>query len=311
MKFYAYIALSGLCLTGPIGKTLIKKSTEYSENNRRVLNLTGLFFMSILLPISCISSYAFADNAIVAPISASGALFNLLLARLFLEEGKHMNRYTILGIITFVSGMCLLVFTYTSFIGNDIDDEHIEWGILSLFLGIWMFSLTIITNVCTIFKNPRIQLIGWSISVGLLMGADIIASMDKWIYNHNREYSDETNKSIIASCFYIISCVLGIYILNKLLLDSYNPMHIVSSIVLSISLIMDVIADCVVFQRYELWDKNNYVMAIIGLILMIVGINVLQISKYEKQKKEENMDKNKTKAKLSRPLSIGHYYLRI
>jgi len=325
MTLNAYISLFGLALTGPIGKTLIKKSIEYDNKiQQRVLNRIGLFFMTILLPISSIASYAFADNAIVAPIAASGGLFNILFARIFLKEGQNMNRYTVLGIIAFSTGLFLLVFTYTSFVGNEVNDENIEWGVLSLILGIWMFFLTLVSNVCNLFNNnARIQLIGLSVGTGMLMGSDIIASMDKWIYNHDREDWNEINKAIIASCFYTVSCILGMFILNKLLLDPENTMHVVSSIVLSVSLVMDVIADCFVFQRYKLWDANNYAMAIIGLILMIIGINILQTSKSETQKKEKEEEEEKIKllgetigidtknmiikSKLIRPSTIGLY----
>lgn len=301
MQIFGYVSLLLLATVGAIGKVLIKKSVEYdSETQRRVLNLIGIFFMAILLPFANISSYYFADNAIVAPISSSSILFNLLFAKIFLEEGQHMGSKTLLGIIAFVTGLFLIVFTYSSLVGNETDDEVFDWGVLSLYLGIWMILITILSNTANIFNNNRqIQLFGWSIASGLLTGTDIVASMDKWIWNHDRDDNTELTKGIIASVFFAFAAGTGIFVINELLTDPDNPMHIVASIVATTTLFADVIADCFVFERYKLWDQNNYAMAIIGLILMIVGINILQTSahtnKYEQlQQREPELELNST-----------------
>jgi len=271
---------------GPIGKVLIKKSVEYKDkSHQRLLNIIGLLFLIIFSPLSNVASYYFAENAIVAPISASGVLVNLIFAKLFLDEGKHMNRYTILGIISFVTGLFLIVFTYSALVGNETTDEVIDWGILSLFFGLWLLLISIGVSTVNFFNtNSAIQLVGWSVLAGLFSGSDIVASMDTWIWTHTSENDSELYKGILAVVFYTFSCSLGVYILNQLLLDPENPMHIVATIISSVTLFADVVADCIVFQRYSLWDSNNYAMAVIGLILMIVGINVLQTSKNEQFK---------------------------
>ena len=204
-----------------------------------------------------------------------------------------MDNTTILGIIAFVSGLFLILFSYSELVGNEVDDENIEWGILSLFLGIWTLSVTILTNISNIFRNNNnIQLITWSVTAGLLGGSDIIASMDKWIYSFQIDNSSELLKAGVATAFYITSCALHIFVLNKLLTDQDNPMHVVATIVSSVQLLCDVLADCFVFERYALWNQNNYAMSIIGLVLMIIGITTLQRSTnkktpYEKVPKED------------------------
>ena len=284
MNTIAYISLLSLATVGPFGKLLIKKSVEYSSNSkRRILNAIGILFLALLGPLSNFSAYYYADNAIVAPVAASGVLINLLFAKAFLQEGEHMNRYTVLGILAFIVGLFLLVFTYSSFVGNEGGDENIDWGVLSLFLGLWALSITLLTNTSNIFyNNKKIQLFTWSITCGLFGGSDIIVSMDKWVYNHDRaDDSDEFLKIVVATIFYIISGILCIYVLNELLTDPDNSLHVVATIVTSTTLLCDVIADCFVFQRYLEWDQTNYAMAIVGVLLMVLGINVMQSSDSE------------------------------
>ena len=294
MNVLGYFSLFLLSIVTPTGKLLIKKSIEYdSEPKKKALNYMGIFLLVVVGPATTTGSYFYADNAIVAPVAASGVLVSFLLARVFLEEGKNMDNSTILGIISFVSGLFLILFSYSELVGNKVDDENIEWGVLSLCFGIWMLSVTILTNTSNIFRNNnKIQLITWSISAGLFGGSDIIASMDKWIYNHQMENSEELLKAGIATAFYVTSCALHIFVLNKLLTDQDNAMHVVATIVSTVQLLCDVLADCFVFERYKLWDQNNYAMSVIGLALMIIGINILQTSTdkktpYEKVPKEE------------------------
>jgi len=306
MHVLGFISLFCLATVGSVGKVLVKKSVEYdSKIQKRILKLIGILFMAILNPIANILSYYFANNAIVAPISSSSVLFNLLFAKLFLEEGKHMGSRTLLGIISFVSGLFLIVFTYSSLVGNETDDDKFDWGVLSLYLGIWMIFITILSNTANIFNNNRqIQLIGWSIASGLLSGTDIIASMDKWIYNHDRDDSDELQKGVLATLFFAFAAGNGVYIISQLLTDPDNPMHIVASIVSTTTLVADVIADCFVFERYQLWDQNNYAMAIIGLLLMIVGINILQTSTHTNNYAQVKQTESEPEVELNSSINI-------
>lgn len=287
----SFISLTALAICGPIGKSCIKKSTEYENySQKRFLKLFGLLFLMVFSPLATLSSYYYADNAIVAPVAASAVLVNIVFASFFLEEGKHMGKMTIVGILAFVSGLFLIMLTYRDLVGND---DNFDWGVLSLYFGIWILSLTILTNTINLLHlNPTVQLVGWSIVAGLLSGSDIIASMDKWIYKHGRDDSNETYKGIIAAALYTISCLLSIFVLNNLLLDTANPMHVVATILASVQLFCDVVADCLVFQRYESWTVENYAIAIVGLFLMIIGIIILQSSS-EKEKKPELLTEGK------------------
>jgi hypothetical protein len=235
--------------------------------------------LAFVSPVSNLGSYYFAENAIVAPIAASSVLVNLLFARLFLAEGKLMNKFTILGIIFFVTGLFFVVFTYSNAVG-EVNDDNIDFGVVSLFFGIWIFIITFLTNIANVFNtNHMIQLVCWSGTAGLLFGCDIVASMDKWLFVHERDDWNEIGKVILATVFYGLSCGLNIFILNELLLDPEIPLHVVATIISSVALFCDVIADCFVFSRYKDWDSTNYIMTIVGLFFMIGGIYILHTKK--------------------------------
>lgn len=283
MNLLGYFSLCIVAFASPIGKLLIKKSTEYSKNSsqQHVLNIIGLLFVVIFGPTASIGAYYLADNALVAPVAASGVLVNIILAKVFLEEGKNMDRMTVLGIIIFVTGLVSVLWTYSSFVGNEVNDEMIDWGVVVFYFGAWLLLLTISTHITNWFNNSyKIQLFGWSVTCALLNSADIISSMDKWIYNNDRNDSEEITKGLVATVFMFLSNITSYYVLNEILTDCSNPMHIVAAIITCVTLFMDAMGDCFVFQRYKLWESNNYVMAIAGLILMIIGIVVLQTSSH-------------------------------
>jgi len=282
MNLSGYLTLLFVAIASPLGKLFIKKSTEYSANQsakRRFLNIAGLFLVIVVGPGSSISAYYYADNALVAPVAASGILTNILFAKLFLKEGKQMNQTTLLGVFVFVSGLVSVLWTYSSFVGNEINDELIDWGVLVLFFGLWLTILTVSTHTANWFNNSaQVQLVTWSITCATLNSADILASMDKWIYSHEREDADEMTKVIVATSFMFVSNITSYYILHQLLMDQSNPLHIVAAILTCITLFLDTMGDCFVFQRYKFWKPNNYAMAITGLLLMIIGIITLQRS---------------------------------
>jgi len=299
-----------LAFAGPIGKLLIKKSAEYSKKSlqEQFLNGLGLFVLIAFSPIANIASYYYADNAVVAPIAASGVLVNLLLAKLFLEEGKHMDKNTVLGILAFIPGLFLLVFTNTALADNKISDENIDWGILVLFFACWVFTITVCSHLINWFpRNETIQLFGWSVLSAVFASADIIASLDKWIYNHERDNQTEMDKGILASVFYAFCCGISIFTLNHLLIQPSVPMHIVATVFSTVNLLFDVLADCFVFKRYEIWNASNYIMAITGLFLMIVGIIVLQLSNKQSSEPSESDNDIQTTTSLNFPKSLAIY----
>ena len=128
--------------------------------------------------------------------------------------------------------------------------------------------------------------------------------MDKWLYTYEKHETDQITTGIIAAVFLAFSNVTSYYILNHILTDSSNTMHVVAAILTCVTLTMDAIGDCFVFQRYKLWESNNYAMAIAGLVLMIVGIVTLQTSTPAKIIDEEDSGEESEELLESRILSI-------
>lgn len=261
----------------PVGKVVIKKSWEL-ENQRTGLWLRyiGNSLLIFVNPITHVLAYFYGENQFIAPIISSGVLLNIILAKLFLKEGTEMNTYTIIGIVLFCTGLFSILWSYGAILetsdSSSADDNspEIEWGIFAIYLGLWMWVLTILTSL--ILFSRASALIIWSIVAGFLTGIDVIGTYDKWIFNSASNSAVEIVKGIIASLLYTGSSLLSIYIINQLLSRENNPVHIIATIIASISLGIDVFADLFIFQRTTAWRMEDWAMSITGLLLMVTGI---------------------------------------
>ena len=286
MNGFGYVALVLLALSGPCGKICIKKSVEYNSTKKFFLNYSGLFFLLFLGPFSNFLAYYYVKNSIVAPVASSGIIFNLLASFFVLKEGKQMGLKQFVGIVLFIIGLFLILFSYSYMDGDENQPLQFNWGVFSLFFGIWILLITFLSNFAYIFfENNKIQLFCWSLIAGLLSGVDIIVSMDSFFLNYEKNDTNELYKGIVGLLFFGVSGLTSIYILNEMLLRD-NPLHLVTTIMTSVTLLCDVIADLFVFNRYLHWNTVHYVFTILGLFLMILGIVFINMVQGEKQYKK-------------------------
>lgn len=265
-------------LPNPIGNVLIKKSYEIESSTSRSwwFIVVGNILLLIVSPVTHVLAYFYGENAFIAPVIATGVLINIVLAWMFLKEGNVMNRFTLLGIVLFCIGLLSILWSYAALLDNRTNqNSQIDWGVFSLYLGIWIWMLTILTCVI-LFSRVRALLV-WSTVSAVLAGLDVVGTYDKYIFDFESNSVAEIINGVLGSLVYIGACILAIYIHNQLLSDSANPVHIVATISTSLTLALDVYADMFIFQRYTNWAIQDWGLSIAGITLMLVGIWFMNI----------------------------------
>lgn len=256
----------------PVGKILIKKSFEVTNPVQASrYYFWGNVSLIVFTPIFHVLAYFYGENRFIAPILASGVLLNIVLARFFLSEGTQMNWYTFTGSILFCIGLFAILWSYASLLTQD--DTEIEWGIFSLYLGVWMWLLTVFT--CLLIFSHFNSLYLWSAIAAILSALDIIGTYDKWIFDNTQHSFEDIASGALASVLYTMTCLLSIYITNQLLSNSANPVHIVATIAASGTLILDVFADMFVYQRSTDWTIEDWTLSVTGIALMVCGIGAM------------------------------------
>tara|TARA_B100000787_G_scaffold87028_1_gene64247 strand:- start:4136 stop:5092 length:957 start_codon:yes stop_codon:yes gene_type:complete len=271
-----WVLVTLAALPQPIGKVLIKYSYEAETNksfNRTTYRLFGNATLMLLTPILHVLAYYYGPNAFIPPVVAAGVLINIVLAWWFLDEGAHMGASTIWGALCFCLGLFSVLWAYSSIL-TDGDLKHlnddVDWGVLSLFMGFWIWGLTLSTIV--ICFTRVVPLSAWCVFGALCASLDIVGTYDKWIFSNATDSLREVSKGVLASLLYAVSTLLSIFIINRLLSKPENPVHIVATMFACISLGVDASADLFVFQRYKHWVVNDWTSAIGGLALMFLGI---------------------------------------
>ena len=170
-------------LPQPFGNFFIKKSFELepatyiSSYNMRLL---GNFLLVAVSPVLHVLAYLYGQNAFIAPILSSGVLISIILAWQFLEERKYMNSFTLFGVCLFSSGLFSILWTYSKLLSgeniNDLD-ESVDWGAFSLYLGVWVWALTVMTCIA-LFSHAK-ALVVWSIIAAVICSLNVVATYDK------------------------------------------------------------------------------------------------------------------------------------
>lgn len=272
-------------LPQPLGKILIKKSFETNDTSLEYqYRYIGNGLLIFVMPATHCLAYYYGENAFIAPVVASGVLLNIVLARYFLKEGKSMNTFTITGITIFVIGLFSILWAYGTLLSVDDNlNDNIEWGVFSIYLGLWVWGLTVLTCV-VLFSHIR-ELFAWSAVAALLTSLDVVGTYDKWIFNNAFDSTSEIAKGVLASMLYIGASLLSIFIVNILLSNPQNPAHIVATIISSIALGLDVFADMFIYQRYTAWGTADWALSITGLVLMVMGIWFMNLHWAPRQQK--------------------------
>lgn len=274
-------------LPQPVGNFLVKKSFEdegTAQHNKNVRRFGNLLLIAVS-PGLHILAYMYGENAFIAPILSCAVLVNIALSWKCLKEGKEMNAFTAGGVLLFAIGLFSILLTYSKLLSgeNVVNlDQSVDWGAFSIYLGVWVWALTILTCVA-LFSRAK-ALVVWSVFAAVLGSLDVVATYDKWIFNNEMNSASERTKGVLATALYIVSSVLSIYIVNVLLASKDNPVHIVSAILSITNLVFDVSGDLFIYQRYLVWEEDDWVLSVAGLALMVVGIWIMNIRFAGKQK---------------------------
>lgn len=285
--WYGYLILIFSVMAQPSAQLMLKFSSLkiikdqefvilcFSVSAQAFYNFAGLFIYIAIAPILHLLSYYFIDNSIVAPSHSASVLFGIGFAWLFVpKERAVMNSLTFLGAIIYTIGLTMILVSYTR---HTEDERHniISWEMLIFYYGIWIFSVTLATLIGSSSQNVLINLFCWSGAAGILSSLDIVSSVDKWVYSEEIDNSIEVARAVLASLSYAIAGLAAIIVLNYILKDPAYDLHVVAPIYASFNLIYDVLADLLVFTRYESWVGWDYATSVSGLTLMIAGIILL------------------------------------
>ena len=264
-EWWAFVILIAMTFVEPFGKFNIKKAYESKVRDTRRL-IVGNFLIIILTPVLHLFSYTLVSGYFVSPVMAISIFWNLLFAW-YLKEGEAFNLQTLQLMFAFSIGMGLTFVAYIDGTGKDKQSwQEPDWDNTVLYMGIWIAMLSGLLSFGLFNEHPSVFFYIWCAVGGLLGSLDVVMNIETVSFRHdhntNTEVAIATFLGILAIC-----SQAGLILLTNALLKRYD-LHRVNPVIVAVNLFGDILADLLIFSRYDSWNWRNYLVLAGGVSIM-------------------------------------------
>ena len=268
-EWWAFVLLVAMTLIEPYGKYNIKRAYESDILDTKRLVL-GNVLIIILTPTLHFLSYTIVSGYFVSPIMALSIFWNLMFAW-YLKEGDSFSIQTLLMMLVFSMGMGLTFAAYLDGTGKDKETSQVpNWDNTVLYLGLWVAFLSGLLSLGLFSERKSVFFYAWCAAGGILGSLDVVMNIETVSLGYDHHTTNEVGIAVLLGLLALFSQA-GLILLTNALLKRYD-LHRVNPIIVAVNLFGDILADLLVFSRFDSWGWIHYLGLVVGIGLMSVSM---------------------------------------